>query len=243
MLKYWVAWGSLFALLMVLMGSIPFSPFEKWWFTANFMSNVGIIKAFLSVLILCLVAYLLIIGAAHKRYSFRIEQLSFGGVNVLFDNSDILFKKTVKNYLDTKRSLFKLDPHHDAFDEVLNSYFECYNFIKSEMKILNLRRQRDRDLYQTANEALKVLNLFLTEHQNNYRRWHKYVSEKDSVLTQDKNDDGSYVSLPYHLTPIGKVQTHYYHFNKILDGFNEVNNFFRGEFASKFNINTEKWSQ
>ncbi|MFB4342761.1 hypothetical protein RAC90_20005 [Pantoea sp. CS_6] len=242
MLKYWLVWGSLFALLMIFMGSIPFSPFEKWWFTANFMSNVGIIKAFLAVLILCLVAYLLIIGAAYKRYSFKIEQLNFGGVNILFDNSDILFKKTIKNYLDTKRSLFKLDAHHDAFDEVLNSYFECYNFIRTEIRILNLKRQRDRELYNVASEALKVLNVFLTEHQNNYRRWHKYVSEKDSVLTQDKNSDGDFISLSYHLTPIGKVQSYYYHFNKILDGFSDVNKFFSADFANKFNIDIKKWS-
>jgi hypothetical protein len=163
-------------------------------------------------------------------------------VNVLFDNSDILFKKTIKNYLDTKRSLFKLDAHHDAFDEVLNSYFECYNFIRTEIRILNLKRQRDRELYNIANEALKVLNIFLTEHQNNYRRWHKYVSEKDSVLTQDKNSNGDFISLPYHLTPIGTVQIHYYHFNKILDGFSDVNKFFSGDFAIKFNVNLKKWS-
>lgn len=241
MLKYWILWGLLFLLLVIGMGSVPFSPFEKWWFTSNFMSNIGIIRAFLSVLILFLVAYLLLVGAAHKRYSFKIERLSFGGVNVLFDNSDVLFKKSVKNYLDTKRSLFKVDPNHDAFDEVLTSYYETYNFIRNEMKILNIKRRRDRTLYELSNETLKVLNNFLTQHQNNYRRWHKFVSDKDSVLTQNRDSQGNYVSLPYHMTPIGKIQAHYYHFTNILDGFDEVNVFFKNNIASAFNVDVAKW--
>lgn len=241
MVKYWISWGSVFVLLMLFMGSVQFSPFEKWWFTTNFMANVGIIKAFLSVLILFLVTYILIIGAAHKRYSFRVDKLSFGGVNVLFDNSDVLFKKSVKNYLDTKRSLFKIDPNHDAFDEVLNSYFECYNFIRTEMKILNTKRKIDKKLYDLSNEAIKTLNFFLTQHQNNYRRWHKFISEKDSVITKDRDSAGELISLSYHLTPISKIQTHYYHFNKISSGFNKVNVFFQDEFAKEFDIDIEKW--
>jgi hypothetical protein len=241
MLKYWVSWGCLFVLLMTIIGSVPFSPMEKWWFTANFMSNVGIIKALLSVFILCLVAYLLLVGAAHKRYSFKVEQLSFGGINVLFDNSDILFKKSIKNYFDTKRTVFKINPNYDAFDEVLNSYFECYNFIRSEMKILNIKRKRDKDLYLISNEALKTLNDFLTQHQNNYRRWHKFISEKDCVQTQDQDSEGKIISLSYHLTPIGTIQTHYYHFAKIVEGFMDVNDFFKKSFAIKFEIEIEKW--
>lgn len=241
MLKYWILWVALFILLMFGMGYVPFSPFEKWWFTTNFMSNVGIIKAFLSVLILFLVAYLLLVGAAHKRYSFRIEKLSFGGINVLFDNSDVLYKKSIKNYLDTKRSLFKIQPNYDAFDEVLSSYFECYNFIRTEMKILNIKRARDKELYELSNDALKTLNIFLTQHQNNYRRWHKFISEKDCVLTQERDSQGELVALKYHLTPIGTIQSHYYHFSKILNGFDEVNSFFQNSIAPRFEIDINKW--
>ncbi|MCE9972279.1 hypothetical protein LZ617_04615, partial [Escherichia coli] len=85
------------------------------------MSNVDIIRAILSVVILCLVVYILFVGLMHQRYSLRVEQLSFGGVNILLNKSDLLFRKSVKNYLDTKRSLFKIDPRYDSFEEVLNS--------------------------------------------------------------------------------------------------------------------------
>ncbi|HCA9769068.1 TPA: hypothetical protein MYK57_002595 [Klebsiella variicola subsp. variicola] len=243
MYRLWILWGCVFFLLLIVMGCIPFSPFEKWWFTVNFMSNVNIIRAFLSVLILFLVAYILMVGAFHQRYSFRLEQLSFGGVNILLNKSDLLFKKSVKNYLDTKRTLFKFDPNYDSIDEVLNSYFECYKFIRDEMKLLDVKKRRDKKLYTLSNEILKTLNNFLTQHQNNYRRWHKYVSDNDSVITKDKDANGNFISLPYHLTPISTIQTHYYHFNQILSGFVGVNNFFNTNVVGEFDINIEKWSE
>ncbi|MGK7285573.1 hypothetical protein ACSPAB_06735 [Buttiauxella agrestis] len=206
------------------------------------MSNVDIIKAFLSVLILCLVVYILFVGLMHQRYSLRVDQLSFGGVNILLNKSDLLFRKSVKNYLDTKRTLFKIEPNYDAFDEVLNSYYECYKFIRDEMKLLDVKKKRDRKLYEFSNEILRTLNEFLTQYQNNYRRWHKYVSENDSVLTQEKDSGGEYIKLPYHLTPIGTIQSHYYHFNKILEGFVEVNEFFNQKVVGEFDINIKKWS-
>ena len=236
MYKLWVLWGCVFVLLLIVMGCVPFSPFEKWWFTVNFMSNVNIIRAFLSVLILFLIAYILLIGAFHQRYSLRLEQLSFGGINILLNKSDLLFKKSVKNYLDTKRSLFKFDPNYDSIEEVLNSYYECYKFIKDEMKLLDITKRRDKKLYSLANEMLKTLNRFLTKHQNNYRRWHKFISD-----TKDKNNNGEFVTLSYHLTPISTIQSHYYHFNEILEGFKEVNDFFTDKVVNEFNINVDKW--
>ncbi|WP_447868741.1 hypothetical protein [Rahnella aceris] len=243
MYRYWFAWSCLFVLLLIIIGSVPFAPFENWWFTVNFMSNITIIKAILSVLILCLLAYILLVGAFHQRYSLRLEKLSFGGVNILLDKSDLLFRKSVKNYLDTKRSLFKLDPNYDSFDEVLNSYYECYKFIRDEMKVLDVKKKRDKKLYILSNDILKVLNAFLTQHQNNYRRWHKFVSENDKVLTQEKDSNGEFISLPYHLTPIGTIQSHYYHFSKIINGFIDVNKFFNESVVVEFDINVGKWSE
>lgn len=242
MYKYWVLWGSIFFLLVIFMGCVPFEPFQKWWFILNFMSNADIIRAILSVVILCLVVYILFVGLMHQRYSLRVEQVSFGGVNILLNKSDLLFRKSVKNYLDTKRSLFKIDPRYDSFEEVLNSYFECYKFIRDEMKLLDVKKKRDKKLYDLSNEVLRTLNEFLTKYQNNYRRWHKHVSEHDKVLTREKDSKGKYVTLSYHLTPIGKIQSHYYHFSHMLNAFNEVNKFFNDKIVQEFDINTKKWS-
>ncbi|CUY05471.1 MULTISPECIES: hypothetical protein [Serratia] len=242
MLKQLCIWGSLFILMILLMGSFRLPTLETLPFTNNFMNNSGVIKTFLSVLILFLVAYILMVGVILKKYSLKIEQLNFGGINVLFNNSDILFRQSIKNYLDAKRTLFKISAELDSFDETLSSYYEIHNFIRTEMKVLNLKRRKDRHLYELSNEALKELNDFLTKYQNNYRRWHKYVSEKDAVLTKEKDSYGNRVSLPYHLTPIGKLQTHYYHYSKMLNGFIGVNKFFNEKFVREFKINTSKWS-
>ena len=143
--------------------------------------------------------------------------------------------------MDTKRSLFKFDPNYDSIEEVLNSYYECYKFIKDEMKLLDITKRRDKKLYSLANEMLKTLNRFLTKHQNNYRRWHKFISDNDKVITKDKDNNGEFVTLSYHLTPISTIQSHYYHFNEILEGFKEVNDFFTDKVVNEFNINVDKW--
>jgi len=241
MFKQWVAWGSLFLLLFVVMGAIDFSPFEKTLFFSNFMANSEFIKTFLSVFILFLVAFILFVGAINKKYSFKVEQLNFGGLNVLFNNSDALYKGSLKNYLNTKRSLFLIKPNLDSFEEVFNSYYEIYKFIRVEMRVLNVKRKDDKKLYEKSNEMLKRLNLFLTKHQNNYRRWHKYVSDNDQVMfINDKNEK---IFLTYHMTPIGKVQEKYYHFNKLISDFQDINSFFSNDVAPIFGIDCNKWRE
>ncbi|EMR9845969.1 hypothetical protein AB0819_000935, partial [Escherichia coli] len=142
-----------------------------------------------------------------------------------------------------KRTLFKFDPNYDSIEEVLNSYYECYKFIRDEMKLLDVKKKRDKKLYLLSNEILKTLNSFLTKHQNNYRRWHKYVSDHDKVTTKDRDPNGEFISLPYHLTPISIIQKHYYHFSQVLEGFKEVNDFFNDKVVKEFDINVDKWSE
>ncbi len=101
----------------------------------------------------------------------------------------------------------------------------------------------DKKLYLLSNEILKTLNSFLTKHQNNYRRWHKYVSDNDKVTTKDRDPNGEFISLPYHLTPISTIQKHYYHFSQVLEGFKEVNDFFNDKVVKEFDINVDKWSE
>lgn len=240
MIKQLIIWGSLFVLLIVCMGFYSLPSVNDLWFTKNLVNNSIVIKTVLSVFILFFVAYFIVVGIILKKYSLKIEQLSFGGVNVLFNNSDKIYIKTVMNYLDTKRTLFKILPQYDSFEETLNSYFETYSFIRSEMKILNAKH--DKQLYTLSNEILKVLNKFLTEHQNNYRRWHKYVAEHDKVSIGELNENNDEVFLSYHLTPIGKIQKHYYHYNKLLSDIQDVNKFFMEKVKPTFNIDVDKWS-
>ncbi|HBR7875152.1 TPA: hypothetical protein OME15_005568, partial [Klebsiella pneumoniae] len=112
-----------------------------------------------------------------------------------------------------------------------------------EIRVLDVKRKRDMELYGISNKMLKKLNQLLTKHQNNYRRWHKYISTNDIVLTRDKDSNGENVSLIYHLTPIGIIQTHYYHFSQLMADFECINKFFCEEVSVVFNIDIAKWDE
>ncbi|VCZ78813.1 hypothetical protein BANRA_01808 [Klebsiella pneumoniae] len=109
-------------MVIILMGYFSFLPASQWWFIKNIISNFDFVKALLSILILSLITIFLFFGILEKKYSLKLEKLTFGGLNVLFDSSDLLYKRSVRNFLDTKRSVFKIDPHFDSFEEVLTLY-------------------------------------------------------------------------------------------------------------------------
>jgi hypothetical protein len=121
-----------------------------------------------------------------EKYSVKVEKLSLGGISILFNESSTLYKKSIKNHLDSKRAIFKVRKNVDAFDEVISSYYQTYQFIRDEMKILNPKK--DREIYDFSNEMLMVLNKFLTNYQNNYKRWYKYISDKDEVNDRATGD-------------------------------------------------------
>ena len=242
MYKKWIGWVSFCIILISILGTIPLPTSDEITFGKRLLQNISILTSFFSILVMFVVIIFLFDGLINKRYSFKVEKLSFGGLNILFDNSDVLFKKSVQNFLDTKRTLFVVDSCHDAFDEVFNSYYETYQFLRVEMRVLNIKRATDFEYYSLSNVALKKLNIFLTKHQNNYRRWHKYISEHDAIIV-GKNDDGTIRKLRYHLTPIGEIQSHYYNFEELTNDFQKVNNFFKESFSGKFDIDMKKWSE
>lgn len=235
--------SGIILIAIILMGCFSFLPASQWFFIKNIISNFDLVKALLSILILLLVTIFLFFGIMEKKYSLKLERLTFGGLNILFDSSDLLYKRSVRNFLDTKRSVFKIDPHYDSFEEVFNSLYDIYNFIRVEMRVLDVQRKKDIELYRTSNEMLKRLNQLLTKNQNNYRRWHKYISTNDTVLTRDKDSNGEAVSLIYHLTPIGIIQSHYYHFSQLMAELESINKFFREEVSDKFGIDIAKWEE
>lgn len=109
------------------------------------------------------------------------------------------------------------------------------------MKILNLRKRADKNMYHDANEILKTLNSFLTKHQNDFRRWYKYVSSNDKVEkinnTQTNNEP-----LVFHLTTIEEIQKQYYRYEELKKDLQDINIYFNSNVKNKFNINTEKWA-
>jgi hypothetical protein len=178
-----------------------------------------------------LLAFILLILS--NKWSFRVEKMSIGGLNVIFDNPTKLFIKHIKNYLDTKRTIFVLKNNIDNYKETLDSYYEVYKFIREEIKILGdaerkrLWNKETSNLYDLTNQAILILNAFLTENQSDYRRWYTFMEKH-------KEEE-------FYLMPIGDFQKKYPRYADICDGFIKVNQFFSDKIAKAFEVDIQKW--
>ena len=211
-------WTIVFLAFIAVMCTVDISNYIPSVYTV-FSKNRPLVTGALSILLISVFIWLMVSLYLLKKYSVKVEKLSLGGVNILFNESATLYKKSVKNHLDSKRAIFKLRKNVDAFDEVISSYYQTYQFIRDEMKILNPKK--DREIYDFSNEMLMVLNRFLTNYQNNYKRWYKYISDKDEVVDRVSGD-----VMRFHATSINKIQMQYYDYERILKGFKDVNRFF-----------------
>ncbi len=95
-------------MVIILMGYFSFLPASQWWFIKNIISNFDFVKALLSILILSLITIFLFFGILEKKYSLKLEKLTFGGLNVLFDSSDLLYKNMFAIFLILKEVCSKL---------------------------------------------------------------------------------------------------------------------------------------
>ncbi|MBL0815063.1 hypothetical protein JK323_26470, partial [Klebsiella michiganensis] len=206
-------WTIVFLAFIAVMCTVDISNYIPSVYTV-FSKNRPLVTGALSILLISVFIWLMVSLYLLKKYSVKVEKLSLGGVNILFNESATLYKKSVKNHLDSKRAIFKLRKNVDAFDEVISSYYQTYQFIRDEMKILNPKK--DREIYYFSNEMLMVLNRFLTNYQNNYKRWYKYISDKDEVVDRVSGD-----VMRFHATSINKIQMQYYDYERILKGFKD----------------------
>lgn len=166
--------------------------------------NIKIITSGLLGLLPLLVFVGFIFGLLTNRWAFKIEKVSLGGFNILFDDPVKLYKRTVRSFLDTKRTLFKIDFERDNFDETL------MKILDNDRKRGQWNKREQQELYEVTNRIIQILNEFLTSHQNNFRRWYKYVSERNEV----KRIDGEQ-TLVFHMTPIHEIQKQYYRYDEI----------------------------
>lgn len=105
-----------------------------------FNKNKPLVAGIIFILLMSIFIWLIVALYLLKKYSFKVEKLSLGDVNILFNESGTLYRKSIKNHLDSKRAIFKLKKNVDAFDEVISSYYQIYQFIRDEMKILNPKK-------------------------------------------------------------------------------------------------------
>lgn len=193
-------------------------------FRDNMFYIVNLISKFKSIIILVILFGLYII--AKSKWVFKVEKLNYGGITFAFNKPDKILKQNIKNFLNTKRTLFKINPNKDNFYETISSYYEVYKLIRDEMYPYDIEAS-NKDIYVAANEMIKTLNDFLTEYQSDYKRWYEYVMENQKHINYNMD--------------IGEVQKEYRHYDEMIQAFKEVNEKF-SKYAQTFDINTEKWS-
>ena len=110
-----------FALCFFLIISMFFIDYSSIGSTL-FRKNFPIVSSSIITIAICLTSYFLITSYLNKKYSLKIEKLSLGGLSILFDSSRVLYIKSVTNFLDSKRTLFKIEPIYDNFSDTFESY-------------------------------------------------------------------------------------------------------------------------
>lgn len=212
------------------------SSFSKFEMYRNLKTNINFfIKVFNRTLpVLAIFIVIIAYKILNNKWVFRIEKFNLGGISVICNNPEDIFKQQVKNFLNTKRTLFEFDEERDNFYETIASYFETYKFLRDEMKIYDVKsssksvQNKKANCYNEANKMIKTLNEFLTKHQSDLRRWYKYTVDKKAEKIYNMSIDD--------------IQKQYFRYNEIIEDFKKLNVVFC-EAAHDFEIDYEKWTK
>lgn len=202
----------------------------------EYISTVKILIEILAILLLLILLLYIIIGFFGKRYSLRVDNFNIGGINILFDKSSEIYKKTVGNFIASKRTLFSFNKKRDNISQVLDAYHSTYKHIKDNLELLD--PGNDEEIYELSIEILQKLNHFLTKHQSDYRRWFDHITNENSIkLSEDDN-------IVVHETTIELVQEKYYRYDEIIVDIKKLNLYFNSNnIEEKFNIKNFDWSE
>lgn len=229
---------NIVSILFLLFLAVDFSSAYSIFSDERVILYIDTTKEIIRLLLLLLgigVALFVLIGFFGKRYSLRVDNFNIGGINIFFDKSCEIYTKAVGSFLATKRSIVCFDEKFDNIDEVLNSYYSIYEFIRENLQLLD--SEQDKGIYDISIKMLGTLNTFLTKHQNDYRRWYRNVVETNTIRCENENR-----TITVHATNIEDVQRHYYKYSEIIKDFKEINEFFKGEKIEEiFKIKSYDW--
>lgn len=150
-----------------------------------------------------------------------VPKFSIAGVEIHLKNIDGIVKANLCNYLNTKRTLFKINCEQDNFDDVFESYHKIYEFIRKQMSFYESVANTNNDVYHKMELMIKDLNIFLTANQTNYRRWYRFENEKG-------------------YKPIKELQQLYPEYENLIDAFKDINQCMK-KHVGELGINIEKW--
>ncbi len=178
------------------------------------------IEKFGSLIIISLLVFVIIYFKS--KFTLEISSFSIGNININVKNTDRVVISNIRNYLNSKRTLFLIDIEHDNFYDVFDSYHQIYCFLREQIQLYDSKT--DSKAYENIETAFKKLNTFLTKHQTNYRRWYEAKSQAEEFAELD----------------IHELQKKYRHYEDLCKDFAEINENMN-DLAKQFNINTEKW--
>lgn len=202
----------------------------------EYINTIKTLIEILVVLLLLVFMLYLIIGFLGKRYSLRVDNFNIGGINILFDKSSEIYKRTVGNFITSKRTLFNFDKKIDNISQVLDAYYSTYKYINENIELLD--SEKDKEIYELSNEILHELNSFLSKHQNDYRRWFDHITSKDNIKLSDEKN------IIVHETTIELVQENYYRYDEIIKDIKDLNCYFNSnDVKEKFSIKNFDWSE
>lgn len=141
---------------------------------------------------------------ANVKLSVSITGCSFGGIDISLKATENEVKNNMRNFLNTKRSLFCIEPAYDNFYDVLASYYSVYEFLRLQLLTFENSHKKDGEMYKELQQMIKELNVFLTRYQSDYRRWYEKENEKEFI-------------------PLAKLQPNYSKYEEMLEGFKLVN--------------------
>lgn len=191
----------------------------------NVLYFINVITKSIPIVIILLLIY--IWRKFATKWVIKVEKLDIGGASIVFERPEELFKQQIKNFMNTKRTLFYFDPERDNISDTISSYYETYRFIREKMQVYDTKSSQQSKYYETANNMLHCLNEFLTSHQSNYKRWFDHKTEE--FCTEDFCRD------------ISEIQKEYRRYDAIVEGFRDLNTDFL-IYAEIFDVNTDKWA-
>ena len=100
-------------------------------FVMNLNFIAGVLKKYATLIVGGLILWGIIFW--RKYADIKIPSISIAGIEFNLKNIDKVVKTNLTNYFITKRSLFKIEAEHDNFDDVFESYYNIYEFIRMQM--------------------------------------------------------------------------------------------------------------
>ena len=210
--------------------------FFKQAYVVDFIATMEKLLQIMLIFIAIIVFLYMLIGFFGRRYTLRVDKFNIGGINILFDQSNEIFIKTVGTFIAAKRTLFKFNESRDNIYEVLDAYYLTYKFIRDNLELLD--PERDEEIYQVSVNILKKINNFLTNHQNDFRRWYDKTKADDKIIISEDE------TIIFHSTTIEEVQKHYYRYDEIIEDIIGINTFMKDAGVKEiFNIKGFNWEE